>query len=132
MLNASLGEVRPYPVFARFGGGDNRHKGAHDLPAITPEPLLVQTAARLTAYLDIGLVPSGNLLHHHLAKINGKVETWLARHSQAALGQASIRKDLAADLQSLDQAMANNIINRPEAKIMGFLKQFRDRSVLDS
>jgi hypothetical protein len=129
VLNASLRGTLPYPAFLQFGLAD--HSVAPSLDSQRPDQLLLTVSARLTAYLASDLLPHSNPLRPRLAKLGRKVEQWVTRQAPAANGREAIAQSLTADLQSLDHALVQRIIQDPDNELMDFPGYFGDRSTLD-
>ena len=130
VLNASLRGTLPYPAFWQFGLADHRG-GAPRPDSQRPDPLLLTVSARLTAYLASDLLPHNNPMRPRLAKLGRRVEQWVTRQARAVNGAGVIAQSLMADLQSLDHALAQQIVQNPDDELMDFPGYFGDRSALD-
>ncbi|WP_328414547.1 hypothetical protein OG542_28840 [Streptomyces violaceus] len=129
-LNASIGTAQPYPAFLHYGLADDPGAAPEQVPQ-QPDPLLLTTSARLTAYLASDLLPHNNVLRPRLEKLAHKVEQWVARQEPVARGPERIMSDLTADLQSLDHTIATALANDPENELADYPGYFGVRSVLD-
>ncbi|MFF7020124.1 hypothetical protein ACFY97_03755 [Streptomyces klenkii] len=133
-LNASLAGSHPYPAFMRFGMPDELEE-APPAPRPAdhrPDPLLLTTGRRLTALLASELLPHNHALRPRLTKLARKVDLWAARPTHLAdQSPGEIHASLAADLQSLDHTVAEQVADNPENEIMNYPAYFGDRSSLD-
>lgn len=133
-LNASLAGSHPYPAFMRFGMPEDpsRTPAAPAPSEHHPDRLVLTTGRRLTALLASGLLPHNHGLRPRLSKLARKVDLWVARPTHLAdQSSEEIRSSLAADLQSLDHAIAEAVTANPEDEIMNYPAHFGDRSSLD-
>ncbi|MGW8953945.1 hypothetical protein [Streptomyces sp. NPDC055709] len=133
-LNASLAGSHPYPAFMRFGlpGHPDEVPPAPEPSDHHPDPLLLTVGRRLTALLTSELLPHNHSLRPRLGKLARKVDLWVARPTHLAdQSPEEIRSSLAADLQSLDHVIAQQISENPENEIMNYPAHFGDRSSLD-
>ncbi|MCK7623768.1 hypothetical protein MUU72_11780 [Streptomyces sp. RS10V-4] len=133
-LNASLAGSHPYPAFMRHGlPADPGRLPAAPRPADhRPDPLVLTTGRRLTALLASGLLGPHNPLRPRLTKLARKADLWAARPTHLAdQSPEEIHRSLAADLQSLDHVIAEQISQNPEHEIMNYPAHFGDRSSLD-
>ncbi|GAA2716961.1 MULTISPECIES: hypothetical protein [Streptomyces] len=133
-LNASLAGSHPYPAFLRFGmpGAPERTPPAPAPADHRPDPLLLTAGHRLTALLASGLLAPQHGLRPRLTRLARKVDQWVARPTHLAdASPEEIRSCLAADLQSLDHALAERIADNPEDEVMNYPAHFGDRSRLD-
>ncbi|MEU6708987.1 hypothetical protein [Streptomyces wuyuanensis] len=133
-LNASLAGSHPYPAFMRFGlpGHPDDIPPAPQPSDHHPDPLLLTVGRRLTALLTSELLPHNHSLRPRLGKLARKVDLWVARPTHLAdQSTQEIRSSLAADLQSLDHVIAQQISENPENEIMNYPGHFGDRSYLD-
>ncbi|MFF0624989.1 hypothetical protein [Streptomyces sp. NPDC004296] len=133
-LNASLAGSHPYPAFMRHGlPADPDRTPSPPGPADhRPDPLVLTTGHRLTALLSSGLLSPRSPLRPRLTKLARKVDLWAARPTHLAdQSPAEIRSSLAADLQSLDHVIAEQVAKNPEHEIMNYPAHFGDRSTLD-
>ncbi|GHF55274.1 hypothetical protein GCM10010218_40900 [Streptomyces mashuensis] len=134
VLNASLAGSHPYPAFLRFGlpGRPERTPPAPAPADHRPDPLLLTTGRRLTALLASGLLPPQHPLRPRLTRLARKTDQWTARPTHLAdRSPEEIRASLAADLQSLDHALAEQVAAHPEDEVMNYPAHFGDRSRLD-
>ncbi|MFG2124486.1 hypothetical protein [Streptomyces sp. NPDC048710] len=130
VLNASIGTAQPYPAFVHYGLADDTGS-APESPAQRPDPLLLTTSTRLTAYLASDLLPHNNPLRPRLEKLARKVERWVTRQEPTAQGPERIHTDLTADLQSLDHTIGTVLAEDPENELADYPGHFGVRSVLD-
>lgn len=130
-LNASIGTAQPFPAYVHFGMGDDEGV-TPEPPSLAPEPLLLTTSSRLTAYLAGGLLSPNNPLRSRLGKFAAKVENQISRRSRAAQDRAKTTRSLLDDLQSLDQAIAAQFGKDPDNELSNYPSYFGDRSRLDS
>ena len=130
-LNSSIGAAEPFPAYVHFGIGDDVGT-APERPAVTPEPLLLTTSARLTAYLAGGLLCPSNQLRSRLGKFAAKVENQVSRRDLAVnQDRAQTTRSLLDDLQSLDLAIATQFVKDPDNELSNCFAHFGDRSYLD-
>ncbi|WP_372411346.1 hypothetical protein [Streptomyces luteireticuli] len=134
-LNSSLAGSHPYPAFMRFGVPHTPSPAAVAVAVASdhsPDPLVLTTARRLTALLASGLLPERHPLRPRLTRLARKTDLWAARPTHPAdQAPEEIRASLAADLQSLDHAIAGQVAANPENEIMNYPAHFGDRSRLD-
>ena len=129
-LNSSNGAVQPFPAYAHFGLGDDDGV-TPEPPSLAPDPLLLTTSARLTAYLGGGLLSPNDRLRPRLGKLAAKVEDQVTRRSQATQDRATTMRSLLDDLQSLDQAIVTQFVQDPDSELTNYPAYFGDRSRLD-
>ncbi|MEU6907488.1 hypothetical protein ABZ935_19335 [Streptomyces coeruleorubidus] len=126
-LNATITDAQPDPAYWHFGMADDR--GARPDPAPQePDPLVLSTSSRLTAYLAGGLLPARHPLRPRLTKLAGKAERWVTRQATAAEGSSAILRGLSDDLQSLDHAITAEIVGNPETEFTDCHAYFGQRS----
>jgi hypothetical protein len=130
-LNSSIGTAEPFPAYIHFGMGDDEGVTTEP-PSLVPEPLLLTTSTRLTAYLAGGLLSPNNPLRSRLGKLATKVENQVSRRSLAAEDRTKTSRSLRDDLQSLDQAIAAQFVEDPDNELSNYPAYFGDRSLLDS
>jgi hypothetical protein len=131
-LNASISTTQPVPPYIHFGMGDDEDVTPETEPLqVVPEPLLLTTSARLTAYLAGGLLSPTNPLRSRLGKLAGKVENQISRRSLAAQDRAATIRSLLDDLQSLDHAIATQFVKDPDNDFSNCAAYFGSRSRLD-
>ncbi|MCX5246707.1 hypothetical protein OG895_15955 [Streptomyces sp. NBC_00201] len=131
-LNAGISTAQPFPAYLHFGMAADDAGPIPEPPSVDPEPLLLTTSARLTAYLAGGLLPPNNPLRPRLGKLAAKVEGLVTRRSLAVRDQTGTMRSLLDDLQSLDQAIAARIAEDPENELSDYPAHFGDRSRLDT
>lgn len=129
-LNSSSGAVQPFPAYVHFGVGDDEGV-APEPPHLAPDPLLLTTSARLTAYLGSGLLSPSNRLRPRLGKLAAKVENQVTRRSLATQERAATMRSLLDDLQSLDLAVVTQFVEDPESDFSNYPAYFGHRSRLD-
>lgn len=134
-LNSSIATAQPFPAYVHFGMGDDQ--GADEgvtpeTPSLVPEPLLLATSTRLTAYLSGGLLSPNNPLRSRLGKLAAKVDNQVSRRSLAAQDRTKTIRSLLDDLQSLDQAIAAQFVADPDNELSNYPAYFGNRSRLDS
>lgn len=129
-LNSSIGTAQPFPAYVHFGMGDDEGV-TPEPPSLVPEPLLLTTSTRLTAYLAGGLLSPNNPLRSRLGKLAAKVENQVSRRSLAARDQTKTIRSLLDDLQSLDQAIAAQFVEDPDNELSNYPAYFGNRSRLD-
>ncbi|MFG2713439.1 hypothetical protein ACGFX2_23185 [Streptomyces goshikiensis] len=131
-LNAGISTAQPFPAYLHFGMAADDAGPTPEPPSVDPEPLLLTTSARLTAYLAGGLLPPNNPLRPRLGKLAAKVDGLVTRRSLAVRDQTGTMRSLLDDLQSLDQAIAARIAEDPETELSDYPAHFGDRSRLDA
>jgi hypothetical protein len=135
LLNRSLSDIHPYPVFMRFGlpgAGAACETPGRDAAAQRADPLFLLAGRRVLALAGGGLLPPGHWLHPRLGKLARKIDLRLARPTHAASGGAdAARAALHADLQSIDYSMTQHIMANPSDELMNFAAYFGDRSSID-
>ncbi|GLX21379.1 hypothetical protein [Streptomyces lavendulae] len=131
-LNAGISTAQPFPAYLHFGMAADDTGPLPEPPSVDPEPLLLTTSARLTAYLAGGLLPPGNPLRPRLGKLAAKVEGLVTRRSLAVRDQTGTMRGLLDDLQSVDQAIAARIAEDPENELSDYPAHFGDRSRIDA
>lgn len=130
VLNASIGTAQSFPAYVHFGMGEEEEV-TPEAPSLAPEPLLLTTSSRLTAYLGGGLLSPGNALRPRLGKLAAKVESQVSRRSMATQDRTRTMRSLLDDLQSLDQAIATRFAQDPDNELSNYPTYFGDRSRLD-
>jgi hypothetical protein len=130
-LNASIGMSEAFPAYVHFGMGDDAGV-APEPPDVAPEPLLLTTAARLTAYLAGGLLSPNNPLRSRFGKLAAKVENQVSRRDLAVhRDRTATTRSLIDDLQSLDMAVATQFVKDPDNELSNCFAYFGDRSRID-
>lgn len=129
-LNASIADVQPFPAYIQIGMGDGEGVTLNQ-PSLVPDPLLLTTATRITAYLGGGLLSPRNPLRPRLGKLAAKIENWVSRRSLAVQDQTTLLRSLRDDLQSLDQAIAVQFLEDPDNDLSNFPAYFGRRSSPD-
>ncbi|WP_430791123.1 hypothetical protein [Actinoplanes sp. G11-F43] len=130
-LNSSIRATEPFPAYVHFGIGDDAGV-APEPPVVTPEPLLLTTAARLNAYLSGGLLSAANPLRPRLGKLAAKVENQVSKRDLAVnQDRARTVRSLMDDLQSLDMAIATQFVKDPDNELSNCFAHFGDRSSID-
>lgn len=130
-LNSSISATEPFPAYVHFGIGDDPGV-APEVPAVAPEPLLLTTAARLTAYLAGGVLAANNPLRARLGKLAAKVESQVSKRDLAVnQDRAKTTRSLLDDLQSLDMAVATQFVTDPDNELSNCYAYFGDRSRID-
>ncbi|MFG2134819.1 hypothetical protein ACGFNV_44720 [Streptomyces sp. NPDC048751] len=129
-LNATITGAQPDPAYWHFGMADDRGARPEPAPQV-PDPLVLSTSSRLTAYLAGGLLPGSHPLRPRLTRLAGKTERWVTRQATAAEGESAILRGLSADLQSLDHAIAAQIVENPETEFTDCHSYFGQRSTVD-
>ncbi|GAA1371308.1 hypothetical protein [Catellatospora chokoriensis] len=130
-LNSSIRSAEPFPAYVHFGIGDDPGV-APEPPALTPEPLLLTTSARLTAYLAGGLLSANNPLRPRLDKLAAKVENQVSKRDLAVnQDRAKTIRSLMDDLQSVDMAIATQFVKDPDNELSNCYAHFGDRGRLD-
>ncbi|SNY53578.1 hypothetical protein [Paractinoplanes atraurantiacus] len=128
-LNAVLGGSQPDDAYVHYGlPGDRR-----ELPGIAarrPDPRVLTTAARLTAYLAGDLLPPSHPLRPRFTRMAAKVAPWTTRQA-AAVSADRVGAELDADLQSLDHAIAGLLAKDPDNELTDFAGHFGERSAPD-
>ncbi|MFD3696551.1 hypothetical protein ACFWUZ_10355 [Streptomyces sp. NPDC058646] len=131
-LNAGISTAQPFPAYLHFGMAADDAGPTPEPPSVDPEPLLLTTSARLTAYLAGGLLPPNHPLRPRLGKLAAKCDGLVTRRSLAVRDQTGTMRSLLDDLQSLDQAIATRIAEDPETELSDYPAHFGDRSRLDA
>ncbi|NJP65305.1 hypothetical protein HCJ92_03155 [Streptomyces sp. ventii] len=131
-FNSSIRTAGPSPAYVHFGMGDDEEADRPEPPSLMPEPLLLTTSARATAYLAGGLLRLDNPLRNELENLATRVDSQVARESQAVHDRAAKTRDLVDDLESLDLAIAERFVGDPENEFSGCFGYFGDRSSIDS
>jgi hypothetical protein len=128
-LNSTIAAAQPDPAYVHIGMADDRGSEPDPTPQV-PDPLVLSTSSRLTAYLAGGLLPAGHSLRPRLARIAGKVERWVTRQATAAESESAILRALSDDLQSLDHVISTQIVSDPETEFTDFQGYFGQRSTI--
>lgn len=130
-LNTSIGMSEAFPAYVHFGMGDDAGV-APEPPDKAPEPLLLTTAARLTAYLAGGLLSPNSPLRPRLGKLATKIENQVSRRDLAVhRDRTATVRSLMDDLQSLDMAVATQYTKDPDNELSNSFAYFGDRSRID-
>jgi hypothetical protein len=129
-LNSSIVTTQPFPAYVHFGMGDDEGV-TPEQPSLVPDPLLITTSTRLTAYLAGGLLSPNNPLRSRFGKLAAKVENLVSRRSLATQERTTTTRSLLDDLQSLDQAIAVQFVEDPENDLSNCPGYFASRSRLD-
>jgi hypothetical protein len=130
-LNASIATAQPFPAYVHFGMGDDEGV-TPEQPSLEPDPLLLTTATRITAYLSGGLLSPKNPLRSRLGKLAAKVENQVSRRALATEDRTTTLRNLHHDLQSLDHAIADQFVKDPDNDLSNYPAYFGSRSRLDS
>ncbi|MFF3766429.1 hypothetical protein ACFYYR_20425 [Streptomyces sp. NPDC001922] len=128
-LNTAISGAQPDPAYWHFGMADDPGSEPRPVPQV-PDPLVLSTSARLTAYLAGGLLPERHALRPRLTKFAGKVERWVTRQATAAEGEPAILRALSDDLQSLDHVISRQIVENPETEFTDCHAHFGLRSTV--
>lgn len=129
-LNASITTAQPFPAYVRFGMGENDGV-APEQPSLEPDPLLLTTATRVTAYLAGELLTPKNPLRVRLGELATKIENQVSRRAMAMQDRSTMLRDLHNDLQSLDYAIATQFVEDPENDLSNYPAYYASRSRLD-
>ncbi len=130
LLNESLRVRHPYPAFWTFGVP--KFLNVQKYVDLIPERRYLDIQSRAQSYLVHSFINPKHWLRNRLSSLNQKMNGLLRRKSrhQVKLGELGILKELDSDLQSLDFAIASQVMRNPEDDVMNFEKYYADRSVL--
>ncbi|MFF4140764.1 hypothetical protein ACFY0A_05095 [Streptomyces sp. NPDC001698] len=131
-FNSSIRTAGPSPAYVHFGMGDDEEGITPEPPSLMPEPLLLTASARVTAYLAGGLLRLNNPLRSSLENLATRIDSQVARQSQAVHDQAETTRGLLNDLQSLDLAIIEQFVSNPENELSNSFSHFGERSRIDS
>jgi hypothetical protein len=131
-FNSSIRTAGPSPAYVHFGMGGDEEAITPEPPSLMPEPLLLTTSARVTAYLAGGLLRLNNPLRSSLENLATRVDSQVARESQAVHDPAETTRGLLDDLQSLDLAIVEQFVSNPENELSNSFSYFGERSRIDS
>ncbi|WP_329460934.1 hypothetical protein [Streptomyces sp. NBC_01431] len=136
LLNTSLRTIHPYPTFIQVGlpSSAYRHTGpTAPAPALPEEAsgLVRDLGSRARGFLMTGMLPAAHPLRERFEGLAEKTETTAARPVMGLTAQRSaFLRSLERDAQSLDQAIAVRIAERPDDGLAGFPRFFGDRSTV--
>lgn len=131
-FNSSISTAGPSPAYVHFGMGDEEEGTTPEPSSLMPEPLLLTTSARVTAYLAGGLLRLNNPLRSSLENLATWIDNQVARQSQAVRDPAETTRSLLNDLESLDLAIADQFVSDPDNELSSSFAHFGERSRIDS